>query len=121
METKWNLLKQIQDQLLRQASWRITIKGMAKPMVLVGICHCPPSEINWHSTQEFINDFLDFYVELGAKFTNIIFLGDFNIHVLDIESIGGEQFTDICDALGLQQHVTQPTHSTRSYFGSCNY
>ena len=81
--------------------WRITIKGMVKPMVLVGIYHTPPPEINWYSTQEFINDFLDFYVEFGAKFTNIIFLGDFNIHVLDIESIHGEQFTDMCEALGL--------------------
>ena len=92
--------------------WRITIKGMVKPMVLVGIYHPPPSEINQHSTQEFINDFLYCYVELGAKFTNIIFLGDFNIHVLDIESIDGEQFTDMCEALGLQQHVTQPTHTS---------
>ena len=30
---------------------RITIKGMTKPMVLVGICHHPLSETNWHSTQ----------------------------------------------------------------------
>ena len=52
------------------------------------------------------------YVELGAKFTNIIFLGDFNIHVLDIENIDGEQFTDMCEALGLQQHGTQPTHTS---------
>ena len=55
---------------------------------------------------------MDFYVELGAKFTNIIFLGDFNIHVLDIESIDGEQFTDMHEALGLQQHDTQPTHTS---------
>ena len=52
---------------------RITFKEMAKPIVLVGIYHPPPSKTNWHSTQEFINDFLDFYIELGAKFTNIIF------------------------------------------------
>ena len=81
--------------------WRITIKGMVKPLVLVGIYYFPPSEINQHSTQEFINDFLHFYVELGAKFNNIIFLGDFNIHVLDIESIDGEQFIDMCEAPGL--------------------
>ena len=30
--------------------WRITIKGMVKPMVLFGIYHPPPSEINQHST-----------------------------------------------------------------------
>ena len=53
--------------------WRITFKGMAKPTLLVGIYHPPPSETNWHSTQEFINDFLDFYIALGAKFTNINF------------------------------------------------
>ena len=27
-----------------------------------------------------------------------------------MESSVGEQFTDMCEALGLQQHVTQPTH-----------
>ena len=81
--------------------WRITIKGMAKPMVLVEIYHPPLSETKWHSNQEFINDFLDFYIELNAKFTNIIFLGDLNMHVLDMESIVGEQFTDMCEALGL--------------------
>ena len=75
--------------------WRITITGMTKPMVLVEIYHPTPSETNWHSTQDFINDSLDFYVELGAKFTNIIFLGDFNIHLLDMESTVGEEFTDM--------------------------
>ena len=53
--------------------WRITFKEKAKPVVLVGIYHPPPSETNQHSTQEFINDFLDFYIELCAKFTNLIF------------------------------------------------
>ena len=67
METKWNLLKQIQDQRLRQASGELTIKVMVKPMVLVGIYHPPPSEINWHSAQEFIRNFLDFYGELGQN------------------------------------------------------
>ena len=40
-------------------------------------------------------------MELGAKFNNIIFLGDFNMHVLDMEGTAGEQVTDVCEALGV--------------------
>ena len=30
--------------------------------------------------------------------------------MLDMESSVGKQFTDMCEALGLQQHAIQPTH-----------
>ena len=29
-----------------------------------------------------------------------------------MERLVGEQFTDMCEALSLQQHVTQPTHTS---------
>ena len=32
------------------------------------------------------------------------------MHLLDMESIVGETFTDMYKVLGLQQHVPQPTH-----------
>ena len=56
-------------------------RGNEKPLILVGINHQPPSENNIHTTQIFINEFMEFYVELAVKFKNIVFLVDFNTYV----------------------------------------
>ena len=78
--------------------------------MLVGNYHPPISENNIHTIQTFINEFLEFLSILAIKFKNIIFLGNFNIHVNNPDNEDAIQFIEMCDAVGLQQHIKQETH-----------
>lgn len=42
--------------------------------------------------------------------SNIVITGDFNIHVDDVEDPDVNVFLDTLEALGLTQHVCEPTH-----------
>ena len=46
-----------------------------------------------------------------AQLENIILPGDFNIHIEETTSPDTVIFNDTMEALGLTQHVTQPTHN----------
>ena len=41
---------------------------------------------------------------------NTIILGDLNMHIEDLTDNSSKIFVDMMEALGLQQHVNQPTH-----------
>ena len=45
-----------------------------------------------------------------TSYTNVILLGDFNIHTQDIENPDLITYNDTMGALGLQQHRDKPTH-----------
>ena len=40
----------------------------------------------------------------------LLVLGDFNIHVDVPNGIEAEKFLNLLESLGLEQHVTEPTH-----------
>ena len=61
----------------------------------------------------FTDEFLEKYAEFGAKYNNMLIVGDFNIHVEDVTNSDAEQFIDMCKAIGLDQHVHFPTHHQR--------
>ena len=44
------------------------------------------------------------------KLSNTIFVGDFNINTQDIFNVDTVMFGDTMQALGLNQHVTEPMH-----------
>ena len=54
-------------------------------------------------------------VDIVASNTKLVILGDFNIHVNDVNDPNASIFLDIMTALGLKQHVRGPTHKT----GNC--
>ena len=58
----------------------------------------------------FLDDLTDYLTEWMASFRNIIICGDFNIHIDDLNNIKAQIFNDTMEALGLQQHVSFPTH-----------
>ena len=49
-------------------------------------------------------------MELGTICTNLIIMGDFNIHVDDLDNSDTEQFNNVCTAIGLEQMVNFGTH-----------
>ena len=60
---------------------------------------------------EFLNDFAAFLTRLSSLSSNIILLGDFNIHMDNINLPLTKDFTSCLESFGCQQHTTFPTHS----------
>ena len=46
---------------------------------------------------------------------NLVVLGDFNIHLNDIDDPNASIFLDTMTALGLKQHVKGPTHKSGNF------
>ena len=55
----------------------------------------------------FLDDLTDHLTGWMSSFKNILIGGDFNIHIDDLDM---QIFNDTMEALGLQQHVTFPSH-----------
>ena len=45
------------------------------------------------------------------KYLDLIILGDFNLHLNDVNDLDAEQFLDLLDMHGLAWHRTGPTHT----------
>ena len=75
----------------------------------------PPSDKNHHMNLQFIDEFLDLYMQLSKKHLNMIITGDFNIHYFE-EVKNAEQLKDMMEAMGLVQFVNFPTHFLRNCF-----
>ena len=62
------------------------------------------------TNNKFVDEFYEYIAEELAEHINLVITGDFNLHVNDPEDQDGEVFIDTMLALGLDQHVTFPTH-----------
>ena len=67
------------------------------------------------SIPQFIDIFTELLVDILTCNTNLVVLGDFNIHVNDTSNPNANIFLDTMTALGLKQHVDGPTHRS----GNC--
>ena len=69
--------------------WHIKLKDNVQwdqTFEILTVYYPPPSENNKHTIQSFIEDFLELCMELGTTCTNLIIIGDFNIHVDDLDN-----------------------------------
>ena len=102
-EYKATLEHEHQDDSFESAVWsldtspKVHIVGIYRPLAASSII-------------EFTDKFSDYYMETVDTYSNTILIGDFNIHVNDLESNEVLLFNQTIEALGLNQHVTQPTH-----------
>ena len=71
-------------------------------VVVYRLCELAPSL--------FLTEFYDFLEMIFVKNSNIIILGDFNLHVNDVFNPEVIQFHSILSSFGLNQLVDQPTH-----------
>ena len=67
------------------------------------------------SIPQFLDSFTELLVDIVASNTELVILGDFNIHVNDVNDPNANIFLDIMTAPGLRQHVRGPTHKS----GNC--
>lgn len=74
------------------------------PTLLVNI-YRPPKP-----NKDFIDEFTTFLTHICALSPNIIFLGDFNIHMDNTKHTLTKDFHSCLDSFGLKQHIDFPTH-----------
>ena len=63
----------------------------------------------------FIDEFSNFTTDLLSTHSNTVILGDFNLHISDDNDAKAVTFMNTCEAFGLYQYVTFPTHKIRQY------
>ena len=86
--------------------WKL--HGKSTEFIVVGIYHSPTNANNIN----FCDNFANLVAEVTAKYKNILYFGDFNIHVNNKMAYDSEQFNEMIDALGLINHVHFSTHQS---------
>ena len=66
------------------------------------------SKGNTHAT--FLDEVSKLTQLLMTNYTNLVLLGDFNIHTQDTENPDSVTYSDTMEALGLQQQIHKPMH-----------
>ena len=110
--TKQNLkVKREDDRItaeMEYAKWKVASANSF--LNILGVNRPPDSSI-----PQFLDNFTELLVDIVASNTNLVILGDFNIHVNYVNDPNASIFLDIMTALGLKQHVRGPTHKS----GNC--
>ena len=86
--------------------WQVSIKN--KTINILGIYHPPPKQDLTNTT--FLDELTELLTTRLPNMENAIILGDFNMHIEDPNDYNSKIFVDMMEALGLRQHVVEPTH-----------
>ena len=81
-------------------------------MTVVAIYHPPYSMQHPITNTIFIDGITECLPQVLTNHNNIIIARDFNLHVNDESDTDASLFIDMMEAMGLQQHVTYPTHKS---------
>ena len=106
------MLKMDQSVTFEKAMWQVRYPGV--DLTLCAIYHPPYLETYQVTNNQFIDEFFEYLGEELAEHRNLVITIDFNLHVYDPEDQDGEVFIDTMLALGLDQHVTFPTHRSNN-------
>ena len=79
-----------------------------KPINTLGIYHPSPKQHLTNAT--FLDELTELLTTRLPNLENPIILGDFNMHIEDTNNYNSKIFVDTMEALGLEQHITAPTH-----------
>ena len=88
--------------------WMVSIENAT--LNLLGLYHPPYSTSQKITNSMFLDDLTNHVTEWMLSFKNILIGGNFNIHIDDTVDPDEQIINDTMEALGLQQHVTFPTH-----------
>ena len=92
---------------LEYVKWKVTSSNSF--LNILGIYRPPDSSI-----PQFLDIFTELLVDIVTSNTNLVVLGNFNIHVNKIDDPHAGIFLDTMTALGMRQHVRGPTHRSRN-------
>ena len=83
--------------------WKLIFRNIT--LFVIGI-YRPPS---LSTDYQFIDDFLTFSEGILSQYSNLMFMGDFNIHIVE-DGYAVQDFNNCIYAMGLDQHVNFSTH-----------
>ena len=69
----------------------------------------PPSSKNRLTNSQFLEDMEAMLTELSMLPGRLLIVGDFNLHFDDLNDKHVRSFRDLLEAVGMTQHITQPT------------
>ena len=88
--------------------WHISSANMN--LSIAAIYHPPYTNKNHITNNMFIDDFTDWLVKEIMLHDNLLILGDFNLHINDLDNPNTDIFFDTVTAIGLNQHVNFTIH-----------
>ena len=94
--------------MFQHAIWKV--KTHSNSVTCIAIYRQPYSSTNQETVTKFLDKFKECLANILGSFSNMIALGDFNVHINDENDNEAGMFEDTLTALGFNQHVTFPTH-----------
>ena len=90
------------------AIWKVETHGNS--VICIAIYRQPYSSTNQDMETKFLDEFTVWLANIFGSFSNMIVLGNFNIHINEENDNEAGIFVDTITALGFNQHVSFPTH-----------
>ena len=78
---------------------------------LIGTYHPPQGTQQAITNSNFITEFTEFLTDVTSKHNNILTMGDFNIHMDNLEDVDSCLLHDTINAFNLKQQVNIPMHN----------
>ena len=82
---------------------------------LIGIYHPPQGTQQAITNSNFITEFTEFLMDVTSKHNNTLTMGDFNIHMDDLEDVDSCLFHDTINAFNLKQQVNNTNAQSRPH------
>ena len=89
----------LQLDTIEHKVWSTTIRN--KKLTLAGIYHPPIGSSKGNTHTKFLDEVSKLTQLLMTNYTNLVLLGDFNIHTQDTENPDSITYNDMMEALGL--------------------
>ena len=96
-----------QLDLLENGIWSTRVRN--RILTTAGLYH-PPLGNTRNTPARFLDQVSELVQYLFTNHKNLVLLGDFNIHVNRLDNQDTQAYIDTMEALGLVQHIDQPTH-----------
>ena len=93
---------------IEYALWECKTSGTL--IHVLAIYHPPYSSINKCMDAMFLDDFAELLEEVLVNYGKIVCMGNFNLHIDNMENPDAQVFLDMITAFGLENHVAFLTH-----------
>ena len=101
-------IMEVNQKMFQHAIWKVETHGNLVTCIV--IYRSLYSLTNQETVTKCLDKFTEWLSNIPGSFSNMIVLGDFNIHINDKNDNDAGIFVDTITALGFNQHVTFPTH-----------
>ena len=105
---KVNQLNTANFNIFEHTVWQV--QSGPTHMTILAIYHPPVSTQHKNSNFNFIDQLTHLLTTIGSKNTNVVLLGDLNLHIDNPEGSDADQLIATLEAFRLKQHIKFPTH-----------